>query len=80
VTIEQSLAIVGFIVALALAIVGAYYMRRRKLKFPVAVAVLLFFSISMFITRSFEGDAIGIFFLWISCILGLSLSLDILTW
>jgi len=80
VTIEQSLAIVGFVVALALAIVGAYYMRRRKFKFPVAVAVLLFLFVSVFIIGSLEGDAIGIFFLWISCILGLSLSLDILTW
>lgn len=81
-TIEQPLVIVGFIVALALTIVVTYYRRRRQLKFPVAIATgaILPFSISTFIIRSLEGDAIGVFFLWISCILGLSLSLDMLTW
>jgi len=81
-TIEQLYYAVWFILAVALAIAVAYYTRRRQVKFPVAIATtgLLFVSISTSIIRSFEGDAIGIFFLWLSCILGLSLALDILTY
>ncbi len=79
---EQLLNIVLFILAIVLAIIIAYYTRRRQVKFPVAIAIAapLFVSISTFISRSFEGDAIGIFFLWLSCIFGLYLSLEILTW
>jgi len=79
-TIEQLQYTVWFVLALVLAILIAYYMRRRKLKFPFYIVALLFFSISTFVIRSFEGDAVGILFLWLSCILGLSLALDILTW
>jgi len=79
-TIEQLQYTVWFVLALVLAIFIAYHMRRRKLKFPFYIVALLFFSISTFVIRSFEGDAVGILFLWLSCILGLSLALDILTW
>ena len=79
-TIEQSLAIVGFIVALVSAILVAYHTRGRKTRFPVALVVLLFFLIFTFIGQSFEGNAIGILFLWLSCVIGLSLAFDVLTW
>jgi peptidoglycan/LPS O-acetylase OafA/YrhL len=80
VTIEQSVAAVLFAIALALAIVGAYYTRRRRFRFPVALAVLLFFLVVSFISQSFEGNAIWILFLWLSCVTGLALAFDVLTW
>jgi hypothetical protein len=80
VTIEQSLAIAAFVVALALAIIGAYYTRRRRFRFPFALVALLFFLIVSFISQSFEGNAIWVLFLWLSCVIGLALAFDVLTW
>jgi len=79
-TIEQLQYTVWFLLALVSVILIAYYMQRRKIKFPFYMVALLFFSVSTFVIRSFKGDIIGILFLWLSCILGLSLALDILTW
>jgi len=80
VTIEQSLAIVGFVVALVLAIFAAYHTRRRRFRFPIALAVLLFLFIITTVAQSLQGNAISALFLWLSSILGLSLALDVLTW
>jgi peptidoglycan/LPS O-acetylase OafA/YrhL len=51
----------------------------RKIKFPIAMVLMLSFIITMSIIEFSEGNATGAFFLWLSCVLGLSLTLDILT-
>lgn len=78
-TIEQLEYTVWFILALGLSIFIAYYVRRRRVKFPVGLVMVLVALIITFVYKSFEGDATGILFLWFSCIIGLSLALDVLT-
>jgi len=51
----------------------------RKIKFPIVMVLWLSLWITMSIAEFFEGNATGALFLWLSCIIGLSLALDILT-
>lgn len=50
----------------------------RKIRLPIVM--VLFLSLFMFISvaQFFEGNATGALFLWFSCILGLSLALNVL--
>jgi peptidoglycan/LPS O-acetylase OafA/YrhL len=50
----------------------------HKIKLPIGTVLLLSLFMLMFIAQFFEGNATGALFLWFSCILGLSLALDIL--
>ena len=76
-TTEQLQGVVWLILAAVFAVAIVYSVRRRKLVFPAYKVWLLFIFISMFIVRSFGGDAIGALFVWASFIIGLSLVFDI---
>jgi hypothetical protein len=49
-----------------------------KIKLPIGRILFLSLFIVMSIAQFLEGNATGALFLWLSCILGLSLALDIL--
>jgi peptidoglycan/LPS O-acetylase OafA/YrhL len=51
---------------------------RHKIKLPIGTVMILSSFLLMSITQFFEGEAMGALFLWLSCVLGLSLALDIL--
>lgn len=51
----------------------------RKIKQPIGMMLFLSLFIIMSIVQFFEGNAAAALFLWLSCVLGLSLTLDILT-
>jgi phosphatidylserine synthase len=51
---------------------------RHKIKLPIGTVLLLSLFMLMSVAQFFEGNATGALFLWFSCILGLSLALDIL--
>ena len=50
----------------------------RKIKLPIGTVVVLSSLLLISIAQFFEGNAMGALFLWLSCILGLSLALVIL--
>jgi len=55
------------------------HVQSRKIKFPIGMILFLSLFIIISATQFFEGNATGAIFLWFSCVLGLSLTLGILT-
>lgn len=51
---------------------------RQKGKLPIGIMLFFSSNVIMSVAEFLEGNAAGALFLWISCILGLSLALDIL--
>jgi hypothetical protein len=50
----------------------------HKTKLPIGTVLFLSLFMLMSVAQFFEGNATSALFLWFSCILGLSLALDIL--
>jgi len=50
----------------------------HKIKLPIGMVLLLSLFMLMSVAQFLEGNATGALFLWFSCVLGLSLALDIL--
>jgi len=79
-TVEQLQGVAWLIIGVIFGAVMVYAMRRRKLKFPFYRVWLVLMFISMFVVDSLEGRGLGALFVWAASIIGLSITLDILTY
>lgn len=77
-SIEQLQLLILFILAIFAGVVIAYFMRRRRFRFPYHLIILLALFVTYSTVKFFEGDAIAVLFTWFSAIMAVSVTFSTL--
>jgi len=77
-SIEQFQVFALFILVVFISAVVAYFMHRRRFRFPFYKVIFSALLIGYSVVKFFEGNIIAVLFAWFSAIMAVSVILDIL--